>query len=83
MATKGLNRGDTGVAHDYFPITPSDGFDLATETREIIIAVGGNIVLTKLDGSDVTLTLPAGRFALRAQRVKATGTTATGITGVV
>lgn len=83
MATKGMSRTDTGAATHYFPITPDDLTDLAVETREIIIAVGGNIVLTRLDGSDVTLTMPAGRFALRAQRVKATGTTATGITGVV
>lgn len=83
MTTTGRSKTDTGPADDYFPVTPDDGTDLPVDTREIIIASGGTIVLTKLDGTDVTLTLPAGRFAFRVRRVKATGTTATGITGVV
>jgi len=83
MAEKGKSRTDTGSAEDYFPITPNDGADLPTETREIIIAVDGSVKVRKLSGEDVVLTLPAGRFALRVKRVFATGTTATGLTGVV
>lgn len=83
MATKGRSRADTGTAEDFYPITPDDANDVSVETRELIIAVGGAVKVRKLDGTDVTLTLPAGRFALRVKRVWATGTTATGITGVV
>ena len=82
-AVKGRNRADTGCADDYFPIIPSDNTDLPTETREIIIAVDGNVKLRKISGEDVVLSLPAGRFPFRAVRVFATGTTATGLTGVV
>lgn len=83
MATEGRSRADTGAAEDFFPITGDDANDIPTETREIILAVGGALKVRKLDDTDVTLQLPAGRFALRVKRVFATGTTASGITGVV
>ena len=83
MAGMGRGKYDTGPAEDYFPITPDDGTDLTYETREIIVAVGGTLAVQKRNGDAVTLTLPAGRFALVIKRVLATGTTATGITGVV
>ena len=83
MATKGRSRADIGSAYTYFPITPSDGSDLAVEISGLIVAVGGNVVLDRLDGQTVTLTLPAGYFPLQAQRVRATDTTATGLTGLV
>lgn len=83
MAATGRSRTDTGPSEVYFPITSADGADLEFETREIIIAAGGAIALVRPDGTEVALTLPAGRFAFKVARVKATGTTATGITGVV
>lgn len=83
MATKGMNRADIGASIGYFPITPNDGTDLPVEIRGLIVAVGGNVSLDRLDGTNVTLTLPAGYFPLQAQRVRATGTTATGLTGLV
>jgi hypothetical protein len=83
MATIGRSKSDYGTAEDYFPITPNDAADLSVDTREIVVAVGGNLALMKVDGTTVVLTLPAGRFAFRVRRVLATGTTASGITGVV
>lgn len=83
MAGMGRGKYDTGPAEDYFVITPDDNIDLAYETREIIVAVGGNVAVQKRNGSAVTLALPAGRFALVIKRVLSTGTTATGLTGVV
>lgn len=83
MAGMGRGKYDTGPAEDYFPITPNDNVDLPIATREIIIATGGALAVQKLSGDAVTLTLPAGRFALVVKRVLATGTTATGLTGVV
>lgn len=83
MAGMGRGAYDTGPATDYFAITPNDGADLAYETREIIVATGGTLAVQKRNGDAVILTLPAGRFALVIKRVLATGTTATGLTGVV
>ena len=81
MAIKGKGPGELGAAYSFFPITPNDGADIAVETRWISLAVGGNLVVDRLDGTSVTLALPAGIFPLVVQRVRATGTTATGIVG--
>lgn len=78
-------RGRSGLesSEDFYPVTPNDAVDLTTTTRELIIAVGGNIQVTAANGTTKVLTLPAGRFALRVTRVWSTLTTATGITAVV
>lgn len=66
-----------------FSITPSDSVDLATPIRALIISAGGTVKITKLDGVTTdTLTLPAGQFAIKVRRIWATGTTATGLTGI-
>lgn len=67
---------------DPFSITPSDSVDLTKPVRGVSITVSGTIKITKYDGSTDTLTFPAGGpFPMRAQRVWATGTTATGLVG--
>ena len=83
MAIKGMSRADIGASTGYYPVTPNDSADLPVETRGLIIAVGGSVSVDRLDGTNVTLTLPAGYFPLVVQRIRATGTTATGITAVV
>ena len=83
MATPGKSHGDLGIAEDYWTITPSDSTDLAVNVRAIVIAVAGDIKVTRVDGTAVTLTVPAGLLPIRATRVWATGTTATGLTGLV
>ena len=70
-------------AEDFFPVAPSDTVDLAVNTRKICLAVGGDVKVHKLDGSAVTLTLPAGVIPIRVRRIWATGTTATGITALI
>lgn len=83
MATEGAQKGSTAPADDYFPITPADGADLSVTVRALVIAVGGDVKVTKPNGDAVTLTLPAGATPIRVVRVWSTGTTATGITGLV
>lgn len=84
MAIKGKGPGEVGAAYDFFPITPNDGVDILVETRWISVAVAGNLAVTKKDGTNVTLALPAGVFPLGAvQRVLATGTTATGLVAYI
>lgn len=70
-------------AEDFYPVTPADGADLAVSTRAICLAVGGDVKVHKLNGTPVTLTLPAGVIPIRVRRIWATGTTATGITALV
>ncbi|MCB1493210.1 MAG: hypothetical protein KDJ77_15685 [Rhodobiaceae bacterium] len=68
-----------------FAITPDDNNDLAEVTRGLMVASGGDVAVVTLDGDAVTLpALAAGvQYAFRIVRVKATGTTATGLVGLV
>lgn len=64
-------------------ITPNDGADLAYTTRGIYVGGAGNIVAT-VGGTDVTFnSVQAGTILpVRATRIKATNTTATGLVGL-
>lgn len=66
-------------------ITPNDDTDLATETRSLYVGGAGNVsVILANDADPVTLTaLAVGVLhELRVRRVRATGTTATGLVGL-
>lgn len=68
-----------------FTITPNDVADLTDTTRAIYVGASGHLALTTASGSDVTFTnLPGGTvLPVRARRIKATGTTATGLVGLL
>jgi hypothetical protein len=71
-------------ATDVFPITPNDNTDLAVATRAIRADSGGDVVLVTLEGIERTAKFADGETrAIRATRVKATGTTAAGLEGMV
>lgn len=71
-------------ASDVFPITPNDSSDLSTPTRAIRANSGGNVVLVTIAGHQRTCTFAPGETrAIRATRVLATGTTATGLEGMI
>ncbi len=64
-------------------ITPHDTNDLVNITRAIYVGGAGNIAAT-VGKTDVTFTaVPVGTvLRVRASKVKATGTTATGLVGL-
>ena len=66
-----------------FDVTPSDSADMAIVPTMIYIGGTGALKVDMMGSGTVTLTgLPAGAFvSIRARRVYATGTTATGIIG--
>lgn len=68
-------------SRDYFAITPNDGADLPFLTRAIVAGVAGSLVVVREDGTSVTFPMVAAGQQLNivAARVKATGTTATGL----
>jgi len=68
---------------DCFPITPNDSNDLEVNTRALVIAVGGAVKFVTESGQTRTCTFPAGVVPVRVSRVWSTGTTATGISGLV
>ena len=70
-------------ASDVFPITPDDDTDLATATRAIRADGAGDVVLVTVAGNERTCRFSAGETrAIRATRVKATGTTASALEGM-
>jgi hypothetical protein len=73
-------------AYDAFVITPSDTVDFSQGTvRGIYVGGAGNVTLITPAGTTVLFTaLPVGTFMpVLASRVKATGTTATALVGLL
>lgn len=67
-----------------FDIVPDDAADLPQVTTALNVATPGTVRVTSADGSVATVTVHPGQaFPLRARRVWQTGTTATGIRGLV
>lgn len=65
-------------------ITPDDGTDLPQVLTALNVATPGTVRVTTRDGSVGSVFIAAGTiFPLRVRRVWATGTTATGICGLV
>ncbi|MEL7091924.1 MAG: hypothetical protein AAFN94_09340 [Pseudomonadota bacterium] len=68
-----------------FDVVPADGADLGQVTRALMVTGAGDVAVTLKNGDQITLPgLTAGViYPVRAARVWATGTTATGIKGLV
>ena len=79
--TNGL---DSPATHG-FAITPNDGTDLPEITRALYLGGPGAIGVVLLSGAELVLTgIAAGTLLpLRTKRVKASGTTASAIVGLV
>lgn len=61
-------------------VTPNDSTDLTHASRALNVATTGSVRVTTVRGDTATVTIVAGTpFPVRAIRVWATGTTATGI----
>ncbi|PTR14322.1 spike base protein, RCAP_Rcc01079 family (plasmid) [Cereibacter azotoformans] len=76
------HAGLTAPASGALVITPSDGSDLPSAIRAVTLGGEGRLSFVGWDGQiHMTGPLPAGTYALLACRIRATGTTATDITG--
>ena len=65
------------------PITPDDQLTLSVATRALNVATTGDVALRTVDGDTITLHIAAGSvFPIRAIKVLASGTTATGSVGL-
>jgi hypothetical protein len=82
---EGAQGGLSDPPREAFAITPNDGADLAVSTRYLYVGAAGNIVCDFVGlGSSITLVgVPVGIHALRLKRVRATGTTAGSLVGLV
>lgn len=64
-------------------IVPTDGSDLSQAVRAINVATTGSVRVTTVEGDTATLHVAAGiPFPIRARRIWASGTSATGIVGL-
>ena len=74
-----------GPAFHGFAITANDGADLAEVTRALYVGTAGAVHVLMASGADMTFANVAAGTVLpiRAQRVLATGTTATLVLGLV
>lgn len=74
---------DSPPAHA-FAITPDDAADLPRATRGLMIAGAGDVAVVTVGGDTATLPglLPGVQYAIRARRVLAAGTTASGLVGL-
>lgn len=78
-----------GQVRDWIPVTPNDstnnmGASAVNTVIGFYVTVGGAVVFT-VDGVDRTVTFPSNFYVTCAgvSRIKATGTTATGIHSLV
>lgn len=61
-------------------VVPNDTTDLTTPSRALCVATAGMLRLTTVAGDEATVFVTAGvPFPVRARRVWATGSTATGV----
>lgn len=76
----------TAPCVDCFEITPDDGSDLPRATKAIYVGNGGDIVLRAI-GSDTDVTLrnaiTGSIIDIRVRAIRATGTDATDLVGLV
>ena len=73
-----------GPAERSFAIVPSNDDDLAAIPRAILVGVAGNITgRLKDDAADIVYPVLAGYHPLRFKKIAATGTTATGLVGLL
>lgn len=80
-----FDTGLTGPICGGFDITPDDANDLASMTRGIMVSGAGDLHAVLKDGDALTLPglTPGVIYPLRVVRVLSTGTTATGLKGLV
>lgn len=78
------HRRPTDPAITVFDIVPDDAVDLTQVTTSLNVATPGTVRVTTVDGSTSDVSVhPGNAFPIRARRVWLTGTTATGIRGLV
>lgn len=80
-----IASGVDGPATDAFAITPNDSADLVQVTRGLFVGAGGDVVIVTRAGTTATFTNIQGGavLPLRVRRILATGTTASGIIGLI
>ncbi|MEO0821342.1 MAG: hypothetical protein AAF074_13050 [Pseudomonadota bacterium] len=73
-----------GPGLDYVPLAPNDGSDLADVAIALYVETGGAVTFTSVKGNVRSVNVPNYGYVLcGVKRVHATGTSASGIHGIV
>ena len=74
-----------GPSPDGFAITPSDVTPFGVMARQLFVGGSGNVTLITAAGTTLTLTgvLAGALLPIKCSQVKATGTTATSLVGLI
>lgn len=82
---KGFHTGLNSPVEGGFDITPDDATDLPTVTRAMMVTSAGTVTAQMLSGETIALPglTPGVIYPFRVVRVLASGTTATGLKGLV
>ena len=80
-----INPGLDSPSSHGFSVVPHDSTDFAEVTRAIYVGNGGTISLVMMSGAVLQLSGVSGGslLPLRVRRINATGTTASGLVGLV
>lgn len=83
--SSGRAANPTAPAADVFAITPSDAADLDRPTRALYVGTGGDLAIITVSGGEAVLVgVPGGSvLPLRIARIRATGTTAGALVGLI
>ena len=74
----------SGPARDLLPVTPNDSVDLSEVAVGLFVQTGGAVSIVTVAGGTRTVTVPDfSVLPVGVTRVRATGTTATGIHALV
>ena len=74
----------SGPGTDYLPVTPHDTNELSEVLISLYVEIGGSVTFVSVRGVERTVNLPDNGWLICGVRaVRATGTTATGLHGVV
>ncbi len=81
----GYSSSFAGPAGHGFAIVPSDAADLPEITRALYVGMGGSLAIVLQSGAELTLQgVAAGTLLpLRVRRLKASGTSASAVVGLV
>jgi hypothetical protein len=83
-ADRHLASGLTSPPLRAFSILPDDQTDLVRPIRGLMVAIAGDVSVVTEAGDEVVLPglLPGIQYAIRARRIRATGTNADGLVGL-
>lgn len=80
-----MSSSNLSVGQSAFTITPSNTVNFARRARAVYVGGSGNVVAVFADGAAITFTsvVAGSLLPVEVVRINATGTTATGLVGLV